>query len=201
MHKPLTEDDLDEAATWVVTRLYRKERDWFRSDGQHFELLAHLVTAITFALRYLFIQEFDVPYIWAHKRDYITHFDESDIRTRVDLLSLDDLWRVYAFGQKCRSLLEHKRSLESLYARLGVADEYFENEVRRSIDNVEIINDTTEWLRIKYKDHKKDSAFELHFHDDEEHVDTKKRKMPSRISMYEVAKKSVVYKLSQVGRH
>ena len=201
MHKPLTEDDLDEAATWVVTRLYRKERDWFRSDGQHFELLAHLVTAITFALRYLFIQEFDVPYIWAHKRDYITHFDESDIRTRVDLLSLDDLWRVYALGQKYRSLLERKKSLESLYARLGVADEYFENEVRRSIDNVEIINDTTEWLRIKYKDHKKDSAFELHFHDDEEHVDTKKRKMPNRISMYEVANKSVMYKLSQVGRH
>jgi transcription elongation factor SPT6 len=50
---------------------------------------------------------------------------------------------------------------------------------------------------MKDKDKKKDH-FEFHFHDDEALPEAKKRKMPSRISVYEVAKKSVVSKLAQV---
>ena len=66
----LTLDDLDDAATWVLTRLSeRKERDYFRQDGQYFHLLEELVVAITFSLRCLFIQQFEVPYVWVHKRD------------------------------------------------------------------------------------------------------------------------------------
>lgn len=199
--KPLTEDDLDEAATWVLTRLsQRKERDYFRPDGQYFHLLEDLVAAITFALRYLFIQEFEVPYIWQHKRDYVAYPTSADNRSKVELLNLEELWRVYALGQKYRSFIERRKALESLYARLGVTDEYFENEIRRKIDGVETIADATEWLGMRYHDRKKEkSQFDLHFHDDvEEPVDVKKRKLPSNLSAYELTKKSVVSKLAEV---
>ncbi|KAI0065393.1 transcription elongation factor Spt6 [Artomyces pyxidatus] len=198
LYKPLTEEDLEDAATWVLTRLSdRKERDFFRPDGQYFNLLEDLVGAITFALRYLFIQEFEVPYIWTHKRDYISYFNAQDIRTRVELLNLEDLWRVYALGQKYRSLVERRRALESMYSRLGVADEYFESEIRRKLDAVEVIADASDWLTMKYKESSKNKdQFELHFHDDEDQVDTKKHKLPSRISAYELAKNSVVSKLA-----
>src|SRR5882762_3195359 len=126
MHRPLTDDDLEDAAHWVLTRLSSKERDYFRQDGQFFHLLEPLVAAITYALRYLFVQELEVPYIWAHKRDYISYFNASDIRTRVDLLDLNDLWRVYTLGQKYRSLVQRRAALETLYSRLNVSDEYFE---------------------------------------------------------------------------
>src|ERR1035438_9862258 len=68
-------------------------------------------------IRCLFIQEFEVPYIWVHKHDYISYVNAQDIRTRVGLLSLGELWRVFFYlGQKFHSLLEQKRVLETYYA-------------------------------------------------------------------------------------
>ncbi|KAI0256807.1 transcription elongation factor Spt6 [Lactifluus subvellereus] len=197
---PLTLDDLDDASTWVLTRLSeRKERDYFRQDGQYFHLLEELVVAITFSLRCLFIQEFEVPYIWVHKRDYISYFNAQDIRTRVELLSLSELWRVFDLGQKYRSLLERRRVLDTYYTRLGVTDEYYEIEIRRKIDSVEMVSDATEWLGLKYKNSSKNrDQFELRFHDDEDQVTgIRRKKLPSRISSYELAKHSVVSKLAE----
>ncbi|PSR77343.1 hypothetical protein PHLCEN_2v7944 [Hermanssonia centrifuga] len=196
LQNSLSENDLDDAASWVITRLgARKEQDFFRADGQYHRFLSDLVQAISCALRFLFVQEFEVPYIWTHKRDYISYFNPEDLKIKVELLSLEDLWRVYAVGQKYRSLLERRNALDSLYSRLGVSDDYFDNEVRKKVETVEMVADATEWLGMKYREDKK-HQFEIHFHDDEQ-TDTKKRKMPSRVSAYEVAKKSVVAKLAQ----
>lgn len=198
LQEPLTENDLDDAASWVITRLSsRKERDFFRPDGQFHRYLPELVQAISYALQYLFVQEFEVPYIWTHKRDYISYFNPQDLKTRVELLSLEDLWRVYAVGQKYRSLVERRKALDALYGRLGVSDEYFENEIRKKVETVEMVADSTEWLSMKYRDTKK-QQFEFQFHDDEEQPEAQKRKMPSRTSAYDIAKKSVVAKLAQV---
>lgn len=196
---PLTENDLDDAASWVITRLSpKKERDFFRPDGVYHAYLSDLVQAISNALRFLFVQEFEVPYIWTHKRDYISYFNPHDLRTRVELLTLEDLWRVYAVGQKYRSLIERRKALDSLYARLGVSDEYFENEIRKKVETVEMVADATEWLGIKYREDKK-NQFDVHFHDDDEQPEAKKWKTPSRVSAYEIAKKSIVSKLAQVS--
>lgn len=155
--------------------------------------------AVTFAIRYMFVQEFEVPYIWTHKRDYISHFDVNDIRNRFELLNLSELWRIYSLGQKYRSLVERRRALTASYARLEVTDEYYEAELLPTVDSVEVVADVTEWLAMKYKD-KKQNNFEFHFHDDEDVPEVeKKRKMPSRISAYEVNKKSIVNKLAEVS--
>ncbi|KAH9935008.1 transcription elongation factor Spt6 [Fomitopsis serialis] len=197
LHNPLTENDLDDAASWVITRLGpRKERDFFRGDGQFHRFLPDLVQAITCALRFLFVNQFEVPYVWTHKRDYISYFNPAELHAQVELLSLEELWRVYAIGQKFRSLLERRNALDSMYGRLGASDEYFENEIRKRIDAVETVADATEWLSMKYREDKK-NRIELHFHDDEDQVDVKKHKTPSRISQYELAKKSIVAKLAE----
>ncbi|KAI0683701.1 transcription elongation factor SPT6 [Cytidiella melzeri] len=193
----LTENDLDDAASWVITRVSPdKERDFFRPDGLYHTFLPDLVQAITYALRFIFIQEYEVPYIWTHKRDYITYFNPADLKTKVELLSLEDLWRVYSVGQKYRSLVDRRKALDSLYTRLGASDEYYENEIRKKVETVEMVADATEWLSMKYRDDKK-NKFDMAFHDDEDQQETKQRKMPSRVSAYEVAKKSVLSKLAQ----
>ena len=161
------------------------------------QYLPQLVEAITCALRYIFIQDFEVPYIWMHKRDYISYFDAANPRLQVELLSLDDLWRVYTLGQKYRSLLERRSALDSLYAHLGVSDEYYEVEVRKKIETAEMAADATEWLGMKYRDQKK-SKFDFQFHDDEETVENRKHKAPSRVSAYELAKKTIISKLAEV---
>ena len=199
LHKPLTENDLDDAASWVITRLSsRKERDFFRGDGPYHHLLSDLVQAITCALRYLFVSSFEVPYVWTHKRDYISHFNPATPRAPVELLSLDDLWRLYSVGQKYRSLLERRAALDALYSRLGVTDEYFQNEVRKRVETAEMASDATEWLGMKYREEKK-SKFDVSFHDDEEQSEVRKHKTPSRISAYELAKKTIVSKLAEVN--
>lgn len=198
LHVQLTEADLGGAAMWVTQRLsLRKQQDFFSPDGQHKNLKGALVMAVTFALRYLFVEEYEVPYIWVHKRDYICHFDASEMRTRFELLSLNELWRIHSLGQKYRSLVERRRALSASYERLQVKDDYYEEEIQPQIDGVEVVTDATEWLAMKYKDKKLSSAVEFRFHDDDEPDTTKKRKMPSRISAYEVVKRSIVSKLAQ----
>lgn len=197
LHTQLTEDDLGDAAMWVTQRIsLRKNRDFFTPDGRYQHLKGALVMAVTFALRFLFVEEFEVPYIWMHKRDYICHFDMQDMRTRTELLSLNELWRIYTLGMKYRSLSERRRVLFSSYERLKVKDTYFEDDVLPQTDSAEMVADTTEWLNLKYKDKKSDDV-QLRFHDDVQVESTKKRKMPSRISAYEIAKKSIVAKLAQ----
>ncbi|KAF8964059.1 transcription elongation factor SPT6 [Flammula alnicola] len=198
LHTQLTEEDLGGAAMWVTQRISTsKNKEFFTPDGVHQHLKGALVMAVTFTLRQIFIEEYEVPFIWAHKRDYISHFDVNDIRSRVELLNLTELWRINSLGQKYRSLLERRRALHTSYERLQVKDEYFEDEIQTQIDSVEVVADATEWLSMKYKDKKQDSAFEFRFHDDDEPETSKKRKMPSRISAYEIAKKSIVSKLAE----
>ncbi|KAF9454548.1 transcription elongation factor SPT6 [Macrolepiota fuliginosa MF-IS2] len=195
-HTAMTEVDLDGAAMWVTQRIStRKNREYFSADGQFQHLKGALVMAVTFALRYLFVEEFEVPHIWSHKRDYLCHFDISDIRTRKELLSLTELWRIYALGQKYRSLLERKKALSTLHERLQVHDEFYEKEILPKVDSVELVADATEWLLLKYKE-KKNDGIDSRSHEEEE-SDIKKPKMPSRISAYEVAKKSIVSKLAE----
>jgi transcription elongation factor SPT6 len=204
MQQPLTEDDLHDAAAWVLPKLAkRKERDFFRADGQYFHLLSNLVQAITCSLRFLFVSGYEVPYIWTHKRDYISHFVPHEARSRIDLLNQDDLWLVLAYGQKYRSLIERRQALTSMYTRLGVTDEYFEDmQNSAKLESVEMVADATEWLGMKYKGgaSKAKSQFDLHFHDDDdEPAEQRKRKLPSRTSAYDAAKNSVVAKLADVS--
>ena len=196
LHTPLTEEDLGGAAMWVTQKLSpQKNLDFFSSDGVHQHLKGDLVMAVTFSLRQIFIEEYEVPYIWVHKRDYISHFEN---QSRFELLNLEELWRINSLGQKYRSLLERQKALAISYERLQVKDEYYEDEISQQIDSVEVVADATEWLSMKYKDKKQDIAPEFRFHDDEDIEVNKRRKMPSRISAYEVTKKSIVSKLAQV---
>ena len=198
LHAPMTEDDLNGAAMWIIQKLpSRKIALFFAEGGQYFHLSSQLVLAVTFVLRALFLEEYEVPYIWVHKRDYISHFDK-ETNNRVELLSLPDLWTILQFGYKYRSWLERRKTLQTFYDRLQVEDHYFETDIMSKIDGVEVVADATDWLTMKYKDKKQDTGVEFHFHDDEEpQPDIKKHKTPSRISAYEVAKKSVVARLAK----
>ncbi|KAJ7172406.1 transcription elongation factor SPT6 [Mycena filopes] len=195
---PFGPEDIDDAAMWVTPRLSaRKNIDFFSPNGSQQALRTHLVTAVSYVLKQLFIEYVEVPYIWAHRRDHISHFDASKARTRTELLNLTELWRIYALGQRYRSLLARRRALNEAYTRLQVTDSYFEEEILSRIESVDVVADASEWLMMKYKEKKQDES-KFTFHDDEEPQEaTVKRKMPSRISAYELAKNSVISKLAQ----
>ena len=195
--EPLTSAECVDAASWVTPRLGGvKERDFFKQDGKYHYLLGKLVEAVTRALDFLFVQHLEVPYIYAHRRDFISYFNPQDtIATRAELLSLDDLWRIYALGQKYRSLVQRKRALQRIYERLEVQDEYYEQQLLPNMDSVEVVADVTHWLGTKYKDKKKASVHQY----DEDQVEERKHKLPSRLSAYEIAKNSIVSRIAEVG--
>ncbi|KAJ7235446.1 transcription elongation factor SPT6 [Mycena haematopus] len=192
------QEDVDLAAEWVTPRLsQRKYMDFFAPNGTNKSLGPQLVSSVTYVLRQLFVENVEVPYVWHHRRDHISHFDATKVRARTELLNLTELWRIYALGQKFRSLLDRRRALTQAYTRLQVVDSYYEDEILPKIESVDMVADTSEWLSMKYKDKRQDES-QFRFHDDEEPQEvTVKRKMPSRISAYEVAKKSVIAKLAQ----
>jgi transcription elongation factor SPT6 len=69
LHTPLTEEDLGGAAMWVTQKLSsQKNLNFFSSDGIHQHLKGDLVMAVTFSLCQIFIEKYEVPYIWVHKR-------------------------------------------------------------------------------------------------------------------------------------
>ena len=196
-HSPFDISELPAASEWVALRISRRvETDFFLSGSKHFDLLRELIVAVQTSLDYLLCQNLEVPYIWTHRRDYISHFDPTVARGgSVELLTRDELWRVYILGQKYRALVERKKQMESAYTRLNITDEYFENDIQPAIDSIEVVADATEWLSMRYKDQKSD-ANALRFHDDAE-PEERKIKMPSRISAYEMAKKTPVARLAK----
>ncbi|KDR76051.1 hypothetical protein GALMADRAFT_139807 [Galerina marginata CBS 339.88] len=100
------------------------------------------------------------------------------VKDRVELLKLPELWRINSLGQRSRmSIMKTRYNLRLTASRLSLT-------LRNG------------YVSMKYKDKKQYSATEFRFHDDEEPETAQKRKMPSRISAYEVAKKSIVSKLA-----
>ncbi|KAG8750747.1 Transcription elongation factor spt6 [Ceratobasidium sp. 428] len=190
--KPFSNKELDEAAEWVALRLSKRtQKDYFQPTGKLRPLLMQFILAVRNALDYVINQYLEIPYIWVHRRDYISHFDPSQgYRQRVELLTRDELWKVGILGLKFRALLERRSALEATFRKLGVQDEYFEKHLLPNLTSISMVADATEWLAVKYKQRKKDIEA---LGDDQ---GERKHKNPSRISAYEMARSTIVSRLA-----
>lgn len=193
----LDEEAVGAAAEWITPRISpQKAEEYQNATGSKDDLVA----AVAEAVRFLFINHFEVPYIWAYKRDFISHMPgEGRYSRRPEYVTQEDLWRIYSLGRKYMSLIKRREKLGEMYKRLEVEDEYFTEHIQNSLDNVDTIADTTRWLAMRYGDKKKDVGFGISFHDDEEDPEAKKMKKPSRTSAYDVHHNSVVSKLAAVS--
>ncbi|PVG00182.1 hypothetical protein CPB86DRAFT_871966 [Serendipita vermifera] len=181
LEPPLQPQDLNDAAYWVSLRLgQRIERDFFKEDGQFRRYLPMLITAVQVTLDQLFIQNLEVPYIATHKKDYIWHIDGAN---HIELLSVAELWRVYGLGQKFRAFQERKRALEATHSKLSAPDDYYKSDIQPKLDSMEAITDATEWLSMQHR---------LELQDATMIEEDGKTKRPTRISTYEMLKKSPI---------
>ncbi|CAE6414499.1 unnamed protein product [Rhizoctonia solani] len=187
-NKPFSNKELDEAAEWVALRLSKRtQKDYFQRTGKMHHYLMQFILAVRNALDYVVNQYLEIPYIWVHRRDYISHFE---LRQRVELLTREELWKVGILGLKFRALLERRSALEATFRKLNVQDEYFEKQLLPNLTSISMVADATEWLSIKYKQRKKDLEATA---DD---LGEKKHKNPSRVSAYEVARSTVISRLA-----
>lgn len=184
---PLVPQDLNDAAYWVSLRLGgRIEKDFFLAGGHFNRYIQALISAVHVTLELLFIQHLEVPFIATHKKDFIWHVDGTN---RIELLSTAELWRVYALGQKFRAFQERKRGLESMHAKLSAPDDYYKSDIQPKIDSLEAIADATEWLSVQHR---------LELQDANMIDEEVKAKRPTRVSTFEVLKKSPIDQLAKV---
>ncbi|KIO20227.1 hypothetical protein M407DRAFT_30136 [Tulasnella calospora MUT 4182] len=185
---------LSAAAAWVAMRISpRITRDFFRQGAPHQALLTPLIIAISRILEFMLIRNFEVPYIYTHHHDLISHFDYEK-RVMTELLSRDELWRVGILGMKFRALTERKEILYKTYEKMGVNDDYFDSDLKDHLDSIEAVADASEWLGMKYRQALKD-AVEM---PEDDSVDVSKRiKKPTRTSPYETAKSTIASKLAE----
>lgn len=77
---------------------------------------SQFLAAVEKAIEFMFVEHYEVPFIWEHRRDYIIHYDGE---TPVELLLRNELWRVYELGMRYRALMERKAGLEKLWSKLA----------------------------------------------------------------------------------
>ncbi|KAI5994461.1 hypothetical protein EDD15DRAFT_2433052 [Pisolithus albus] len=145
-HQNLTELGVNEGAVaWIPPRLSdRKTTDFISRNESYRRYRAALVLAVSCDLRFLFVEDSEVPCIWTHKRDYISHFNPQEVRTRIDVISLPELWRIHVLGQKYRSLVERCNALFVAYSRLNTEDDHSKRALKPKIDAVEMVADKEE---------------------------------------------------------
>ncbi|KAI6020829.1 hypothetical protein PISMIDRAFT_652302, partial [Pisolithus microcarpus 441] len=94
----------------------RKTTDFISRNESYCQYRDALVLAVSCDLHFLFIEDSEVPCIWTHKHDYISHFNPQEVHTRINLISLPELWRIHVLGQKYRSLVERRNALFMAYS-------------------------------------------------------------------------------------
>jgi transcription elongation factor SPT6 len=187
---------IDDASFWVAMRLSKRITDeYFRPGAIYSHHLNELTLAVRTALKLLLQDHLEVPYIWTHRRDHISIFQPNEKPTRIELLSRQELWRVGILGARFRAFYARRETLAATYTRMDVHDLDYEVHIRETIEDMDGATDATEWLSMKYKGRWKD-AVEL---EEEASGDAPKRKKPSRITQYDIAKATTASDFTQVS--
>lgn len=169
--KGFPEEDLDEQqlaarhaeeAEWISGRLWPKKR---MTLGHNY--LVPFKKAIGHVLGFMNVNNFEVPFIFQHRKDYLIHSvgrneddpdaeqingDKSDLDAK-KLLSQPDLWVIFDLDLKYRGLIQKRKALQKLYENIksitARPDEIIEVLLPTAIE-AEEIGDLQEYMNFQY---------------------------------------------------
>lgn len=153
----LTDDEFREESRWIASMIRNKLDQPIPSDLQDaFEKCVHQV------LEFLVRDDYEVPFIWINRKDYLIHVDrENPANEPFRLLGMTQLWEIFEQDLKFRALLERRRSLQKTYDELtsnSVApDIMFENMLPQAV-TMDELQDLHDYLYFQYATQIKDLA-------------------------------------------
>ncbi|KAI8139092.1 SH2 domain-containing protein [Fennellomyces sp. T-0311] len=162
---PPSEDDLQAEGAWVARELAIIKGIDNPTDN-FYNAIRHVVSFIT--KEYL-----EVPYISDHRRDYFTETDVDGVTT--EILSHDDLWKIYDLDFKYQSFVNRKNGLRDFLSKCVIHDEYVTSLMERA-ERIEELNDIADYVNLKFADNV--NALQKQ---------TKGPKRPANKSMYEIS--------------
>lgn len=134
---------------WISNIMYLEKRNTFvgQLQGPFSEAVEKVVELIS-------VDNFEVPFIWAHRRDYLIFTEESRLTEGISrsvvhkLLLEDDLWRILRLDIEYHSLYEKRLNTERLVKLIEVDDD-FTTEVE-SLESMVSLQDLQDYVSFTY---------------------------------------------------
>lgn len=117
-------------------------------------LEAPFVEAVGKVVEFVLKENWEVPFIWAHRRDFLIHTEEVEaedggLRSVVHkLLFEEDLWRIVRLDIEYHLLYEKRVNAEAMVAALGVDDDLVRD--MDSLDLMVALQDLQDYVHFTY---------------------------------------------------
>ncbi|KEY63806.1 hypothetical protein S7711_09516 [Stachybotrys chartarum IBT 7711] len=160
----ITDDLAKEEARWISNQLWPKK-------GLPQELQSPFNKAIIKVIDFFVRMDFEVPFVFHHRKDYLIHPKKARARGESDdrhysteedekLLDQDDLWRILELDIKFRSFVEKRNALEKTYDNLKTMDvqDAMVEEMIPEAATMEELQDLQDYLHFQYGPKLKDLA-------------------------------------------
>ena len=158
-HLILTDQQIKDESIWI-SNLMLPRKDLDRDLREPFQ------KAVAKILEFLIVDEYEVPFIFQHRKDYLIHARTVELspdpynptastsKTLADkLLNQSDLWDICNHDLKYRALIDKRNVLETTYNKLkdsaGIQDSVIE-EMLPSAISMEELQDVQDYLHFQY---------------------------------------------------
>ncbi|GMM37259.1 chromatin-remodeling histone chaperone [Saccharomycopsis crataegensis] len=158
-------EDFEFEKTWIRESMAVEKYEFFQNNEYLIEPFEHAVGDV---LTFMCEDNLEVPFIWTHRRDFITHaFKDPETGEFIlkDLLDEDDLWRICQLDIDFHSLLSKKKTVISLLTKLGKLDE-FEEELE-GLKKINEYQDFYDYVLFKFSKELKEIQKESQKDDDD----------------------------------
>jgi transcription elongation factor SPT6 len=191
-----TAELLQEEARWVFSLIWPKKS----MDSRFREPLQASIKKV---LEYINIDNYEIPFIFQHRKDYLIHENKIAAEDSIDgraetkaekMLNQDDCWEILELDLRWKALIEKRDTLDALYQQVGelhgIQDELIEDLRPKAATNEEI-QDIQDYFHFKYSAELKDVIIA-----DNEANGVQKRARGSR-NVWDKLRSSRVYQMVQ----
>ncbi|EIW70012.1 hypothetical protein TREMEDRAFT_71488 [Tremella mesenterica DSM 1558] len=120
------------------------------------ELAAEFTAAVSKALDMMFVQNYEVPYLWHYKRDVLGKLEDQG-RSFTQFLERDELWQLHTLGIRFRAIYERTEQAKAAWEKIkvrrpDVEDSYLTKTLLPSVCmlSIESAAEAMEWLAYHY---------------------------------------------------
>lgn len=199
-------DDFKEEQSWIADILFKEKQGVIGPD-----LEDPFKAAVSKVVEFVSKDAYEVPFIWAHRRDFLLHSEEVTneegvVITNVHkLLNEDDLWRIVQLDIEYHSVYDKRLNTQKLIDALQIDDDLVKDI--KSLDTMVAVQDLHDYINFtfssqirelsKEKEKEKEEQNEIANDNDKEELsqerDPTSTKKHSKYAVYERIRENVLY--------
>lgn len=156
----LTDEEFREESIWISNLMWPKKA----LAAEHREQFQKSIAKV---LEFLNIDEYEVPFIFQHRKDYLIHAQKIEVTpdqynpnaptyviNAEKLLNQTDLWEIFDMDLKFRALIDKRHALQRTYDNLGNVSDDFKDpvieEMLPSAITMEELQDVQDYIHFQH---------------------------------------------------